>query len=109
MRVSMARWMGLIVLCVVGACVQASAQEKALLAQQPTLSKTSIVFEYGGYLWSVPREGGEARQLTTGGHESSPVFSPDGTQIAFTGQYDGNTDVFVISADGGEPRRLTWH
>ena len=89
--------------------VARAAEETPLLAQQPTLSKTSIVFTYGGYLWSVPREGGEARQLTTGGHERFPIFSPDGNWIAFTGQYDGNTDVYVMPADGGTPKRLTWH
>src|SRR5215470_8905129 len=87
----------------------AAAQETPLLVHSPTLSATQVVFAYGGYLWSVPRQGGAARQLTTGGHESSPIFSPDGKWIAFTGQYDGNVDVFVMSADGGEPRRLTWH
>jgi tricorn protease len=85
------------------------AEQKALLAREPSVSKTTIVFEYGGYLWSVPRDGGEARQLTTAGHEGNPVFSPDGTQITFTGQYDGNTDVFVMPAEGGTPKRLTWH
>lgn len=97
-------WMVLLLGTVVNA-----GDEKPLLVRQPTLSKTTIVFAYGGYLWSVPREGGEARQLTTGGHEGYPVFSPDGTQIAFTGQYDGNTDVFVVPAEGGTPKRLTWH
>ena len=87
----------------------AAAEDAPLLARSPTLSRTQIVFVYGGYLWSVPREGGEARQLTTGGHEGLPVFSPDGNWIAFTGQYDGNVDVFVMPAEGGEPRRLTWH
>jgi tricorn protease len=86
-----------------------AADEVPSLAHAPTLSKTQIAFSYGGYLWSVPREGGEARQLTTGGHEGLPIFSPDGNWIAFTGQYDGNFDVFVVPADGGEPRRLTWH
>src|SRR6516165_8867443 len=85
------------------------ADQKEPLAQQPTISKTTIVFQSGGYLWSVPREGGEARQLTTAGHEDSPQFSPDGTQIAFTGQYDGNVDVYVMPAAGGTPKRLTWH
>ena len=83
--------------------------EAPLLLQGPTLSKTDIVFSYGGYLWSVPREGGAARQLTTGGHESAPIFSPDGKWIAFSANYDGNRDVFVIPASGGEPKRLTWH
>ena len=86
-----------------------AAEDAPLLVQTPTLSKTEIVFAYGGYLWSVPREGGDARQLTTGGHESGPVFSPDGKWIAFTGEYDGNVDAFVMPASGGEPRRLTWH
>jgi tricorn protease len=87
----------------------AAAEENPLLVQSPTMSKTQIVFAYGGYLWSVPREGGEARQLTTGGHEGRPKFSPDGNWIAFTGQYDGNIDAYVMPADGGEPKRLTWH
>ena len=106
MRVRMA-----IVTVILLACAGLSrgADEAPLLAHSPTLSKTQVVFAYGGYLWSVPREGGDARQLTTGGHEGLPVFSPDGNWIAFTGQYDGNVDVFVIPADGGEPKRLTWH
>jgi tricorn protease len=86
-----------------------AADEAPLLVQAPTMSKTQIVFAYGGYLWSVPRTGGEARQLTTGGHETRPKFSPDGAWIAFTGQYDGNIDAYVMPADGGEPKRLTWH
>ena len=53
-----------------------AAEEAPLLAHEPTLSRTQIVFSYGGYLWSVPREGGEARQLTTGGHEGLPILSP---------------------------------
>jgi tricorn protease len=89
--------------------IAVAADDAPLLATWPTISKTEIAFVYGGYLWSVPREGGEARQLTTGGHESSPVFSPDGRWIAFSGEYDGNTDVYVMPAQGGEPRRLTWH
>ena len=56
-----------------------------------TVSKTQIVFTYAGDLWIVGRDGGEARRLTTGaGVETDPIFSPDGTKIAFTGEYDGN-------------------
>jgi len=63
-----------------------------------------------GDLWIVPREGGDAKRLTTGiGEETDPHFSPDGTMIAFTGAYDGNTDVFVVPAGGGIPTRLTYH
>jgi tricorn protease len=86
-----------------------AAEHPPLLARSPTLSSTQIVFSYGGYLWSVPRDGGDARQITTAGHEERPIFSPDGKWIAFTGQYDGNVDVYVMPSDGGEPKRLTWH
>jgi tricorn protease len=93
--------------------VSASEQNKGgalLLAQQPALSATDIVFVFAGDLWSVPRQGGAATRLTAGsGVESNPSFSPDGKSLAFTGQYDGNTDVFVIPAEGGVPTRLTWH
>jgi tricorn protease len=83
--------------------------ENLLLLRTPSLSKTQIAFAYAGNIWVVGREGGQAIRLTTGGHESGPFFSPDGSQIAFTGQYDGNVDVFVIPATGGVPRRLTYH
>jgi tricorn protease len=108
MRVRRALPLGALVVLTCSAASR-GAEESRLLAHSPTLSKTQVVFAYGGYLWSVPREGGDARQLTTGGHEGAPVFSPDGKWIAFTGQYDGNIDVFVIPAEGGEPKRLTWH
>ncbi len=91
-------------------CFAAGTPEFHLLVQKPTLSRTQIVFAYAGDLWSVPREGGDARRLTTGaGVEDHPVFSPDGSLIAFTGEYDGNTDVFVVPGTGGGPKRLTWH
>jgi tricorn protease len=87
-----------------------AAADEPLLLQKPTLSKTHIVFVYAGDLWSVPRDGGDAVRLTSGaGVETDPAFSPDGTQIAFTGEYDGNVDVFVVPAAGGVPKRLTWH
>jgi tricorn protease len=89
--------------------ISQSAEESPLLLRSPTLSRNEVAFGYGGYLWSVSRDGGEARQLTTAGHESLPIFSPDGKWIAFLGQYDGNPDVYVIPAEGGSPRRLTWH
>ena len=81
-----------------------------MLLQRPTVSESQIAFVYAGDLWTVSRNGGEAARLTTGaGIETNPYFSPDGQWIAFTGQYDGNTDVFVIAATGGTPRRLTYH
>ena len=89
----------------------ASAQSgPPLLLRFPTLSKTQIVFNYGGDLWIVSREGGDAKRLTAGiGTETLPSFSPDGSMIAFTGEYDGNKDVYVIPVTGGVPRRLTFH
>jgi tricorn protease len=84
--------------------------DKPMLFRQPTMNKTDIVFSFAGDLWKVPKAGGTAVRLTSGtGIETSPEFSPDGNWIAFTGQYDGNTDIFVIPSTGGEPRRLTYH
>src|SRR5215470_7574679 len=86
------------------------AQEKPLLMRQPTMSRTQIVFSYAGDLWIASRNGGEASRLTTGvGNETSPQFSPDGTTVAFTGEYDGNVDLYTIPATGGVPKRLTYH
>lgn len=86
------------------------AGEVPLLLQHPTLSRTRIAFEYAGEIWDVPREGGEARRIVAGaGRCTHPVYSPDGTRIAYTGRYDGNDDIYVVPAEGGEPRRLTYH
>jgi tricorn protease len=80
------------------------------LMRSPTLSATTIVFQFAGDLWTVPRTGGRASRLTSAaGTESNPRFSPDGKRVAFSGQYDGNTDVFVVPAEGGVPKRLTAH
>lgn len=81
-----------------------------LLLQDPTISKTRIAFAFGGDIWTVARAGGDARRLVTGFNlETKPIFSPDGSTVAFSGTYDGITSVYVVSADGGEPRRLTSH
>ncbi len=81
-----------------------------LLLRFPSVSKTQIVFTYGNDLWTVSRDGGEAHHLTSGvGMEILPHFSPDGSMIAFTGEYDGNRDVYIIPSEGGVPRRLTYH
>ena len=95
----------------VGAAISlTAAQEPKYLFQRPAMNSNEIVFPFAGDLWTVPRDGGNAVRLTTGvGIETDPTFSPDGSQIAFTGEYDGNTDVFVVSASGGVPKRLTYH
>ena len=86
-----------------------STNQYALL-RKPTVSKTQIAFSYGGDLWVVDRSGGDAKRLTSDvGIEIDPTFSPDGSMIAFTGEYDGNEDVYVIPAAGGAPKRLTTH
>jgi tricorn protease len=80
------------------------------LLRQPTLSSTDIVFVYAADLWKVSLNGGNAVRLTSDdGYETDPHFSKDGNWIAFTAQYDGNTDVFLVSKNGGEPKRLTYH
>jgi tricorn protease len=87
-----------------------SAESGPLLVQSPTLSKTQIAFAYGGDIWTVSRAGGDAQRLVTGtGLLSSPHFSPDGSMLAYTGDYEGNLDLYVVPATGGEPRRLTFH
>lgn len=81
-----------------------------LLLQTPTLSRSQIAFAYGGDIWIVGREGGVAQRLVTGTDLlSGPIFSPDGSMVAYSGNYNGNVDVYVVSAAGGEPHRLTYH
>src|ERR1043165_4842692 len=87
----------------------ASAQGTRLL-RHPTVSRDSVAFEYAGDLWLVSRTGGSARSPEA--HASFQVdtyFSPDGSQIAFTATVAGNTDVYVMPASGGDPKRLTYH
>jgi tricorn protease len=97
-------------LLLASAAVCLAAANQPLMLQKPTINKTQIVFAYAGDLWSVPREGGEALRLTAGsGIETDPIFSPDGSLIAFQGDYEGNQDVYVIPAEGGVPKRLTYH
>jgi tricorn protease len=80
------------------------------LLRSPTVSATHIAFAYANNIWAVERAGGLARRLTSfQGQTTNPRFSPDGRWIAFSGEYAGNTDVYVIPAEGGDPRRLTWH
>jgi tricorn protease len=87
----------------------AVAGDEARLLRFPTVHGQRLVFCYAGDLYSVSAKGGIARRLTSHpGYEMFPHFSPDGQWIAFTGQYDGNTEIYVVPAEGGEPRRLTY-
>ncbi len=109
---------GLALACALCAAAHAADSGKLLLLRYPTMSKTTIAFEYAGELWTVPRKGGQAHVLATGlemprglagSFSIKPIFSPNGKWIAFTGTYDHNTDVYVVPATGGQPERLTWH
>lgn len=80
------------------------------LFQKPAVSRTHIAFVYAGDIWVVAREGGEAHRVTTGiGSEDLPYFSPDGATLAFSADYDGNTDVYTVAVAGGVPKRVTYH
>jgi tricorn protease len=80
------------------------------LLTQPAISAAHIAFIYAGDLYSADLNGGNVRRLTSDeGVETNPVFSPDGSTIAFSAQYDGNLDVFTVPVTGGAPTRLTWH
>ena len=87
----------------------AAQSEEARLLRFPATNSTEVVFSYAGDLWTVPIQGGEARRLTSHvGYEMFARYSPDGKTIAFTGEYDGNREVYRIPATGGEPVRLTY-
>ncbi len=88
----------------------ATASAETLLLGDPAISSDRIAFTYAGDIWTAARDGSDTRRLTSHpGTEMTPYFSPDGSQIAFTGSYGGNLDVFVVPAAGGVPQRLTWH
>lgn len=88
----------------------APAPAETRLMRFPDIWHDQVVFVYAGDLWVSSTKGGLARRLTSHpGDELYPKFSPDGQWIAFTGEYDGNSDVYVVPASGGEPKRLTYH
>jgi tricorn protease len=105
----LSKWTTLLVL---GWACLAAAQEmqEGRLMRFPDISRDKIAFYYGGDIWIVPRSGGVARRVTSHpGRELFPKFSPDGKWLAFTGQYDGNFNVYAMPAEGGEPKQLTFY
>lgn len=104
------RYAALSVLCLFMSASVAQAQVDARMLQNPDVSKTSIVFSYAGDLWIVPKAGGTALRLSSPpGQELFPHFSPDGSRIAYTANYDGNYDVYNVASGGGVPTRVTYH
>lgn len=103
----------LILVCIALALSTAAVRAESpvpLLLQKPTVNRTHVVFVFGNDLWSVPRDGGEAKRLTAGGGpKTDPAFSPDGSLIAYSGDENGNQDIYVMPAGGGPARRLTYH
>ena len=88
----------------------ARAQSAPHILRQPSLSDSLIAFRYAGDVWTVPRDGGAARRLTSSGNvKDGPMFSPDGRTIAYGANVSGSEDVYTVPADGGVPKRLTFH
>src|SRR5919107_1026206 len=109
----MRRFLVLIALLVFGAATSFAEPQRdeglARLLRFPDINGGTIAFVYAGDIWTVPAAGGTARRLTSHpGLEIFPKFSPDGRWIAFSGQYNGTRQVYVISVEGGEPRQLTY-
>ena len=97
-------------LCHAPSLVAAQGEDLTRLLRFPDIHGDTVVFCYGGDLWTAPVAGGTAARLTAHpGQEVFPRISPDGQWIAFTGQYDGDEQVYVMPVAGGEPQRLTWY
>src|SRR5262245_46238681 len=111
LRVSWVRWFSSIALLVAAGIVRAEPDvNDTRLLTYPAVSGKHVAFIYADDLWVADADGRNVRRLTSDiGVESHPVFSPDSKTIAFSAQYDGNTDVYTIPVEGGAPTRLTWH
>ena len=104
-------WLSTVVAALLCQCVVLHAAEEAptRLLRQPAVSKDHLAFVYGGNIWVSDRDGSHPVQITSHpASEFAPHFSPDGKWIAFSANYDNNTDVYVVPVEGGQPRRLTW-
>ena len=99
----------LILSLLLAGAASATQADEARLLRFPATNGQEVVFTYAGDLYKAPLAGGEAQRLTSHiGYEMFARFSPDGQHIAFTGQYDGNTEVFLMPKEGGQPQRLTY-
>ncbi|MCP4897831.1 MAG: peptidase S41, partial [bacterium] len=99
-----------LIVVLVGFATTVSAQVNARMLRFPDVSATDIAFVYAGDVWVVAKEGGVAQRLSTPlGEESFPRFSPDGATLAFTGNYDGNEDIYTVPVRGGMLTRVTHH
>ena len=106
----MLRNSSLIPLLALAGLAGAQTTPSAVMLRYPDVSQHSIVFRYAGDLWLVDKEGGEARRISSGdAPKSFPKFSPDGSRLAYMAGYDGGTDLYVMSVEGGIPERLTHH
>src|SRR5258708_29670143 len=109
LMIAMKKWIVLfIALC--SSLALAQETQEGRLMRFPDIYKDKVVFMYGGDLWLASTSGGVARRITSHpGRELFPKFSPDGKWIAFTGQYDGNFNVYIMPSDGGQPKQLTFY
>ena len=99
-----------LVVAIFATLLSGPALAQTRLLRFPDIYGDRVVFTYGGDLWLAPAGGGDARRLTSNpGLELFAKFSPDGQSIAFTGQYGGDEQVYVIPVEGGEPRQLTFY
>ncbi len=102
--------LSLAVLTPIVATSQSTTGQSPLLLRNPSLSKDKIAFLYADDVWTVNRQGGEAERLTSDGKVvGGPFFSPDGLEVAYSANLNGNVDVYVMPVNGGVPRRITWH
>jgi len=91
-------------------CGTAVHSQGTRLLRQPSITETQVAFAYGGDIWITDFDGRQTVRLTsTPAVESNPHFSPDGKWIAFNSNRSGTSAVYVVSAEGGTPKRLTWH
>src|ERR1044072_9348317 len=110
MHRSLLLFISLLLCAALPAVAQPKSNDLARLLRSADIHGDPIAFVYAGDIWTVPAAGGTARRLTSHpGLELFPKLSPDGRWVAFTGQYNGTRQVFVIPTEGGEPRQLTFY